>query len=144
MLQETGRLVQELVPGTVKIGLMSTTGTRGTGVYKDVLKRVGFSIVEVPESIQEELHDTIYNPTWGIKAVSPCTPIARERFVSYVQILVEMGAESVILGCTEIPLALPEKAMFGVPLVNPMVALGRALVRDAAPDKLKPLDLTME
>lgn len=141
MLQETGMLIQDMVPGATKVGLMSTTGTRKTGVYKDVLKPHGMSIVEVPESLQDDLHETIYNPKWGIKAVSPVTEQARERFVAYAKILVELGAEAIILGCTEIPLALPEKQMFGVPLVNPMVALGRALVAAAAPEKLKPLDL---
>lgn len=141
MLEETGKLVRLLGPGLTKVGLMSTSGTRRTGVYRDIMKPLGLDIVEVPESIQEELHDTIYNPQWGIKAVSPVTQKARERFVVYAKILVELGAEAVILGCTEIPLALPEKSMHGVPLVNPMVALGRALVAAAAPEKLKPLDI---
>lgn len=140
MLQETGVFIQDIVPGVRRVGLMSTTGTRRTGVYRDVLKPHGLELVEVPEDIQDELHETIYNQTWGIKAVSPVTKQARERFLSYVQVLVGLGAEAVILGCTEIPLALPENSMFGVPLVNPMVALGRALISAAAPEKLKPLD----
>lgn len=141
MLQETGNFIQDIVPGVRKVGLMSTTGTRRTGVYRDVLEPHGLEVVEVPETMQEELHEAIYNPTWGIKAVSPVTEQARQRFISYVQVLADLGAEAIILGCTEIPLALPEKYMFGVPLVNPMVALGRALVAAAAPEKLKPLDV---
>lgn len=139
MLEETAKLVKDLCPGARKIGLMSTTGTRSTGVYNTVLEPFGFSVLEVPEAQQDELHDAIYNPEWGIKAVSPVTPQARGKCVAYVKMLVEQGAEAIILGCTEFPLALPEKSMRGVPLVNPMVALGRALVAAAAPKKLKPL-----
>merc|ERR1740121_338648 len=90
MLQETGTLIQDIVPGARKVGLLSTTGTRRTGVYRNVLKPHGLEIVEVPESLQDELHDTIYNPKWGIKAVSPVTEQARERFVAYVDVLVEL------------------------------------------------------
>ncbi|MFQ5419364.1 MAG: aspartate racemase, partial [Anaerolineae bacterium] len=47
------------------------------------------------------------------------------------------GAEVVILGCTEIPLALTEPGWEGRPLIDPAVALARALIREAAPHKLK-------
>ena len=40
----------------------------------------------------------------------------------------EMGAEVVVLGCTELPLALPEDALDGLPLVDPTQVLAGALV----------------
>jgi len=123
-----------------KIGLMSTTGTREVGVYRKIFEPLGFEIVEVPEENQDELHDTIYNKKFGIKTKnSPVTPRARENFEKYLGILKKSGAEAVILGCTEIPLALPEKEFDGVPLVDPMFALARALVREANREKLVPL-----
>ena len=43
----------------------------------------------------------------------------------------------VILGCTEIPLALPEKELGGVPLIDATDVLARELVRAFAPEKLR-------
>ena len=137
MLEETGDLIKKILPEANKIGLMSTTGTREVGVYHEILEPRGFAITEVPEELQAELHDTIYNPEWGIKAVNPVSEKARENFLRYVQILKDQGAEAVILGCTEIPLALPEKEIDKTPLIDPMFALARALVREANQKKLK-------
>jgi len=78
----------------------------------------------------------IYHPSWGIKARSPVTEKARNQAVEALRILLDLGAEAVILGCTELPLAVPEREWEGVPLVDPMVALARAMIREAAPSKL--------
>ncbi|MFA6458424.1 MAG: aspartate/glutamate racemase family protein [Patescibacteria group bacterium] len=140
MLRETADFVKANFPNAKKIGLMSTTGTRQVGVYREIFEPLGFEIVEVPSEFQGELHDTIYNPQFGIKAKSsPVTPQARANFEKYLGILKGVGAEVVILGCTEIPLALPEKNFDGMPLVDPMLALARALVREANRAKLVPL-----
>ncbi len=79
-------------------------------------------MVEVDEALQDELHSMIYNPLYGIKvhtrtcltrntsapqAVYPVSAKARSSFVRYVHMLVHKEAQCVVLGCTEIPLALP-------------------------------------
>ena len=138
MIVETGDFIKSMLPGVREIGLMSTTGTRKTGVYRQALEPAGFEIIEVPLSIQGELHDSIYNKVWGIKAVSPVSNRAGKNFQKYAGMLLEKGARSIILGCTEIPLALPEKRFEGIPLVDPVLALARALIREADRDKLKP------
>ena len=139
MLEETANHIREILPNATKLGLMSTTGTRLTRVYQDILTPLGFEVVQVPEEMQPDLHEAIYNPDWGIKACSPVSAEARNRFVSYVKVLAHAGCDAIILGCTEIPLALPEAQLYGVPLVNPMVALARALVKASDVSKLKPL-----
>jgi len=143
MLEETAAMLQADYPECRKIGLMSTTGTRSTGVYKQLLEPLGFTVIEVDEEVQPELHDTIYNKSWGVKAVTPCTPKARDNFIGYTKQLAEKGAEAVILGCTEIPLALPEATLDcngkSIPLVDPVAALARALIRTANPARLRAL-----
>ena len=47
------------------------------------------------------------------------------------------GAEAVVLGCTEMPVAFPERAVDGLPLIDPTWVLARALIRIAAPNQLK-------
>ncbi|RLD64716.1 MAG: hypothetical protein DRI95_10265 [Bacteroidetes bacterium] len=139
MIGETGKFIKSNFSGLKKIGLMSTTGTRETNVYQQVLDAFGFEIIQVPENEQDALHNAIYNLEWGIKAVSPVTKKARERFLNYTNELGKKGVEAIILGCTEIPLALPEKEINGIVLIDPVYILARELIRNANSDKLKPL-----
>ncbi len=139
MIEETAKLIKKDFPSINNLGLMSTTGTRKTRVYHNILEPLGFSLLQVNEQDQSDLHETIYNHKWGIKATSSITPRIRRRFEYYLQELIERGAQAVILGCTEIPLALPEKELFGIPLIDPMLVLARALIREANPKKLKKL-----
>jgi len=139
MIEETGRFLREAFPDAEKLGLMTTTGTRKTSVYKKILNPLGFNILEVPESLQEELHDSIYNTEWGIKAVTPVSERSRENFLHYADVLTEHGVDAIILGCTEIPLALPEHELHGIPLVDPMSALARAFIREVDSEKLQPV-----
>jgi len=139
MLEETAALISYLAPKAKVIGLMSTTGTRQAGVYRQILKPRGFTILEVPMDLQAELHDSIYNQEWGIKAINPITARARDNFLRYTRLLIGAGAQAIILGCTEIPLAMPENNLDGIPLIDPMLALARALIREANPTKLKPV-----
>ena len=139
MLDETTRLIGQIAPRAESIGLMYTTGTRRLGIYRRRLEPKGFKIIEVPQEMQDELHDSIYNRQWGIKAVSPITDKAKSNFEKYASILIDKGAQAIILGCTEIPIALPGRLFKGIPLIDPMVALARGLLREANSSKLKPL-----
>lgn len=132
MLDETARYISQNYPRIKNIGLMSTTGTRKVNVYGQILKPLGYNLLEVSEEIQPELHDSIYNTKWGIKAVSPVTGKARKNFESYTRTLIKQGAEVIILGCTEIPLALPETEFEKIPLIDPMLALARALIKNTS------------
>ncbi len=140
MLRETLDLIRQLQPDARRIGLMSTTGTRRSRVWHDLLEKDGYTVVEVEESVQPELHDTIYHPEWGLKAVSPASETARRRFETYADSLISEGAEALVLGCTEIPLALPGLRFRNTPLVDPVLALARGMIREGNPEKLSPLD----
>eukprot|EP01047_Picozoa_sp_COSAG01_P034139 COSAG01_NODE_2548_length_7465_cov_15.046294_8_plen_90_part_00 len=59
-------------------------------------------------------------------------------FRGFAGALKQKGADVIILGCTEIPLALPEPEYDGVPLVDPVEAVARAMIAMADPAKLKP------
>lgn len=142
MLNETVSMIQNLARGCTRVGLLSTTGTRESRVYHDLLQAQNYDVLEVSEELQVELHETIYNPTWGIKGTSPAiTPKAVGHFQKYAQLLAKMGAQVIIMGCTEIPFAFvgQDQILDDVLLIDPMVALGRALIREACPSKLKPL-----
>jgi len=137
MIEETASVIKNSYPKVTAIGVLSTTGTRTADVYPKLLEPLGFSIVQVDETDQTDLHEAIYNRSWGIKATPHIDPRVRKKFEHFLRKLMEKGAQAVILGCTEIPLALPEQELFGIPLIDPMLALARALIREANPRKLK-------
>ncbi|MCK5201126.1 MAG: aspartate/glutamate racemase family protein [Spirochaetales bacterium] len=137
MIEETVKEVLKNHPRVQKIGIMSTTGTRKTGVYSDQFQKKGLEVIQVSEEIQPKLHDSIYNKEWGIKARTPVSIKAKTNFKEFSDYLINKGAEIIILGCTEIPLALPYKQYKGIPLINPMISLARALIREANSAKIK-------
>jgi aspartate racemase len=136
MLEETAEFVRTRHPGVKRVGLLSTTGTRASGVYREVFRQRDLQLVEVPAEMQDSLHETIYHPEWGLKARSAAVPPVEEKIRRYLRTVISAGAEVVILGCTELPLAVGEGLFEGVPLIDPMTALARALVREVAPGKL--------
>ncbi len=137
MIEETVKGILKNYPEVRNVGILSTTGTRKTKVYADHFQKNGLEVIQVPEDIQAKLHDSIYNKEWGIKAQTPVSTQAKSNFEEYSRYLINNGAEIVILGCTEIPLALPYKEYKNIPLIDPMVSLARALIREANIIKLK-------
>ncbi|MEM5774822.1 MAG: aspartate/glutamate racemase family protein, partial [Anaerolineaceae bacterium] len=75
---------------------------------------------------------------YGIKAAGAGTEKARADLLTAVQHLADKGAQAVILGCTELPLAITEKQKNGIIFLDPTLILARALIREAAPQKLRP------
>jgi len=151
MIQQTADYLK--AQGIKKIGLMSTTGTRKTRVYRDVLEPNGATIYEVNDEPsktfthgttpfqagQAHLHECIYNTDWGIKARSSATKEVFNAYSHYVHKLKDQGADAVILGCTEIPLVFPNMTeLDGVSLVDPMDILVRSMIRILDATKLKP------
>lgn len=140
MLEETAAFIAAAMPTCRRIGLLSTTGTRQSRVYHDLLEPLGYVIIEVNEAQQRELHESIYDRGWGIKSSAPqVSARSRANFQRYARQLKDRGADVIVLGCTEIPFAFAGQTAFaGVPLIDPMVALARAMIRAADPSRLKP------
>lgn len=139
MLKETLQFLRLTLPETGTIGVMSTTGTRLSGVYDGLLADAGYVPLFVDEVDQAELHAAIYDLVWGIKATGLPGTRATETLRTLATKLAGRGAQAIILGCTELPLALTESSICGIPLVDPVLALARAMIREAAPARLAPL-----
>jgi aspartate racemase len=139
MIEEVGRHIQEYHPGIRRIGLLATTGTCRCRVYEDVLTPLGLEVLQLPARRQESLVErAIYDKRFGIKAASPPSAEARRRVEKAMDALLAAGAEAVILGCTELPLAYGEPCYRGHPVIDTTLVLARALVREAAPRRLRP------
>lgn len=118
-----------------RLGLVATKGTHQSRVYHEYFRGTGTLIEPEPEA-QEKIHAAIYHEDFGIKAHSqPVTAQAKEAIAAEIHRLIRRGAEAVILGCTELPLAVsaPE---FPVPLLNPAFLTARRLIALTSPEKL--------
>ena len=120
-----------------RIGLLATKGTHKSKVYHEYFGD-GIELLEPDAAGQEKVHEAIYSKEFGIKAFSqPIKPLARETIGREISRLVGRGAQAVILGCTELPLAVRANEI-PIPAIDPGLIAARALVALAAPDKLLP------
>ena len=140
MIGETAVFLKTNYPHIKKIGVLSTTGTYRLRLYPDHLEPAGFSVVVPDETVQTTLiHPAIYDQSYGIKANGVATERARQDLLNGAKLLQAAGAEALILGCTELPLAIRETAVFNMPVIDPTRILARALIRVANEARLKPL-----
>ena len=139
IVEETAKFIKSNHPDKM-VGVLSTTGTRDTRLYSDILSNFGISNIAPDDELQPLVHEAIYNEQYGIKAFSsPVTSKATDNLIQAISALKKQGAQVIVLACTELPLALTEKSYFGIPTVDPNRILARALIEHIAPEKLKPI-----
>lgn len=139
MIEQTILHLKKKHPSVKKVGILSTTGTYKSGIYFEALKAADYLPLRPTEEMQLNLiHPAIYDSEYGIKSVSdPVHPQARRNLLQGIEYLKQRGAEAIILGCTEIPLAFPEKELQGLLLLDPTTVLARALINTIDPAKLE-------
>ena len=142
MIAEVVRFLRQHVSHIRGVGVLSTTGTYLSRVYPQHLEPAGFTVLVPPEEMQREsIHAAVYDASYGIKTQGTVTATARAHLLAGIRHLRAAGAEAVILGCTEMPLAITQVAIDGTLIVDPTRILARALISMADPAKLKPLAL---
>jgi len=125
MIREAARAVANLDEGVTAAGVMAWHQTIASGIYQKALVDEGITPL-VPTA--EEL-GLIRDLIVSIKAAS-VQSATRRRAVAVGSALVARGAEALVLGCTELPLALTQ-ADYQVPVIDATRALAEALVRIA-------------
>jgi aspartate racemase len=137
MLRACADFVKKSHPKIKTLGLLATKGTYKSRVYHEYFKdSEGFTIFEPELPGQNRISEAIYSLDFGIKAHSnpvqakACNILLYEGFR-----LLDRGAEALILGCTELPLAV-DPADFSVPVLNPGLLAARELIRLTAPSAL--------
>lgn len=126
------------------VGLLATSGTLRSRLYHDPLETRGLHPVspfdlEGGETLQQRnVMEPIYGP-WvdgrhqggGIKTDGGSEEARVLLELAAEQLVAEGGADVLIAGCTEIPLALEGTEVAGRPLLDPARLLARATVRYA-------------
>ena len=139
MINEVAQMLQRRYPSVKTVGVLSTIGTTFARVYPLTLEPLGYEVIDPDDSLLKgAVHPAIYDTQYGIKACGYATEKAREDILLAVDHLGERGAQAIILGCTELPLALSGKEIDGLPLIDSTMVLARALIRAVDPQKLLP------
>ncbi len=131
MLSEVVCHVTAHHPALRRVGLLATDGTVATGVYREVVEAHGLSLLVPEPTVQARVMASIYGAR-GVKAghtSGECT----EHLLAAIAHLHEMGAEVLVLGCTELPLIeLPAEVRASHVLIDPTEVLAKRCVELAS------------
>ncbi len=138
MIEKVAEFINEMHPSVKNVGILSTTGTFMSNVYPKSLSKYGLNGIQVSEGIQtNHINPAIYNPNYGLKAHSnPVKHKAMNKLHKGTEYLINNDAEVIILGCTEIPLALNDDKINDIPLIDATKILARTLIMKSSPEKL--------
>lgn len=111
--------------GVKRAGLLATDGTVQTGIYQRSFEGSGVELLTPDEAGQRAVMEMIYQ---GVKAGNMAFDAGPAR--AAMERLLSAGAEVLILGCTELPLAVK---LYGIdlPAADPTLELALAAVRFA-------------
>ena len=123
MLELTGRACQ--ARGIKTVGLLATEGTVNSGIYQRVFEALGIEMLTPDKPEQTEITNLIYS---GVKAGKADYDVTGVRKV--IESLLSRGAETLILGCTELPLAV-EMYNLDYNTCDPTLELARGAIREA-------------
>ena len=88
-----------------RVGLLGTKFTMEQDFYKGRLRdKHGVEVVIPGEEDRQVVHDILYSEL----CMGEIKELSKGKFKSVIQNLVDRGAQSVILGCTEIPLIVSQ------------------------------------
>jgi len=119
-IKETVQVITDAGDVT-KVGILATTGTIHTGLFQNALNAAGITSLIPNEAEQQDLvMDAIYGVD-GVKAGYSQGP-PKVKLVEAAGRLIGRGAEYLIAGCTEVPLALKQEDI-SVPLIDPIKIL---------------------
>ncbi len=124
MIEETARFIRSHFPETSRVGLLSTAGTRRTGVYEKVFQRHGLEIRVPSQERQAAVTAVIY----GVKQGRLDMDLA-DFFAAVAQLQSE-GPDVFVLGCTELSVANDVRRFEGT-FIDPMHVIATAAIRYA-------------
>lgn len=107
------------------IGILGTPATLKFGLYQNMLTAAGYTPI-VPD--QDEIQRLLVPAIAAVKANQ--LEAAYDPLIEAVHALERKGAQAAVLGCTELPLALPQarRAQLGIVLTDSIDALALSAI----------------
>jgi len=107
-----------------KIGVMGTQATVELGLYQYRLNKLGWDCI-VPTKLEM---DTLVQPAIDLIKANQIES-AHAMLMTVIHSLIGRGATAVVLGCTEIPLAIRESQQDNTPLINSIDSLVKSAIK---------------
>jgi len=151
VIREVVRELVGKVGENARVGLLATSGTLQARIYEETAKSWagGLSWVSLPDldegdRLQEELvMQSVYGKgggaRGGVKAGFRADPDTGQPYSERIRRasdhLIDAGADVIVLGCTEIPLALEGAPPLSVPTLDPMEVAAETALQIATGDR---------
>ena len=131
MISEVVKCIQKRYSRAKRIGLLATSGTISSRVYNEEIdKNDLFTILLSDEDQKKLIDDAIYNKKIGIKANSnPVHDNAKMKISLAIKKLIIKKCDVIILGCTELPLAIKSRSYNSIPLLDSTEILASSLLK---------------
>jgi aspartate racemase len=125
MIRETVKAVMDRFPTIKRIGLLATSGTIASGLYEAAFTDKNMTVLHPDEDVQTQ---SVMKAVYSIKSGGNKRESEELLFLAGKH-LEKKGAQLIVLGCTEIPLAFnPERA--SIPVINATRVLAESTVRE--------------
>lgn len=116
--------LSELPSGCRAVGLLATDATLATGLYQQKIEQRGLTLLTPHRKRQQAVMQAIYALKGGDEAK------AQALLFPQIAYLIASGADTLIMGCTEIPLVIGRQtARFDCRFIDSTAALVRAAIR---------------
>ena len=112
----------EIYSGT--IGVIGTKATMRLGLYQDYLSNQGWKVITPSAS---DIDNYVQPAIDLIKANN--IEAARKLLIQVIGNLEQWGVQAIVLGCTELPLAVKDKTYKNIPIVNSIDSLVKAAIK---------------
>jgi aspartate racemase len=107
------------------IGVMGTQATVEFGLYQYMLNRSGWDCITPSKEEMDNLVQPAINLIKGGNIEQ-----AETMLMSVAHSLIGRGAKAVVLGCTEIPLAIKISILEGAPVINSIDSLVKSVLKE--------------
>ncbi len=127
MIEET--CLQAKKTKSKKVLLLGTKYTMEHNMYPDFFKKQGIEVVIPNEDEKEYIHQAIYNEL----ILGILSQTTKQKFIDIINAHIQRGVDSVILGCTEIPLLIQQEDLsirvFNTTFIHAKAAVKHALTQ---------------
>ena len=118
------KILQEKIK---RVGLLGTRETMEQDFYKSRLESKGIQVIVPAEEERELVNQVIFDEL----CLGKIKDESRENYIKIIEGLISMGAEGIVLGCTEIPLLIngddSKVPLFDTTCIHAMKAVERAV-----------------
>ena len=129
IIDEVAEEIEKRLPDIQRIGLIATTGTVKAALFQDRLRGIGVEVlVPLPKDQENLVMSAIYGES-GIKA-GFLSLENKKKIQMASEALIKRGAQGIIGGCTEVPLAV-NQADIEVPFLDSLNILALSAIRIA-------------